>query len=264
MKIRPLIFIVSTAIIIGCGSDNRSVRIASVVDVDVPEGKKKVISVMKFEDRSIRTKDFSPWTMGIPEMIMETLAAIPYYKVVSRDYMLTSVINEQEFQLLGATDQGSAVKLGNMMNAQYIIVGSFQVFNDKLTINGKVISVETGQIVVQSSVSGNLDEFYKQQNDLALHITQGMNVYLSPESQKKLLAQYEKRETKIVEASLNNYKGEQKLEEMAVLKKKGDKGKEKEIREAAKQDFKKAIMIDKNYKKAKSNLSKVLAIPMTL
>jgi len=264
MKIMRIIFILSAIAVLGCQTDNRSVKVASVVDVDVPEGKKKVISVMKFEDRSIRTKDFSPWTMGIPEMIMETLGAIPYYKVVSRDYMLTKVINEQEFQLLGATDPGSAVKLGNMMNAQYIVVGSFQVFNDKLTINAKVISVETGQIVVQSSVNGKLDEFYKQQNDLAIHITQGMNVFLSPEARKKLLEQYEKHETKIVEASLNNYKGEQKLEEVAVLKKKGDKQKEKEKREEAKKDFKKAIMIDKDYKKAKSNLNKVMAVPMTL
>ncbi len=264
MKFKPVALMIIAAFTIGCGSDNRTVRVASVVDVNVPEGKKKVISVMKFEDRSIRTKDYSPWTMGIPEMIMETLGAIPYYKVVSRDYMLNRVIDEQQFQLLGATDPGSAVKLGNMMNAQYIVVGSYQVFDDKLTITSKVISVETGQIVVQSSVSGKLDEFYKQQNDLAINLTKGMNVYLSPEAQQKLLDQYEKRETKIVEASLNNYRGEQKLEELEVVKSQGDKDQVKAKREQAKEEFKKALQIDKNYRKAKTNLSKVLAVPMTL
>ncbi len=264
MKQGFTLFILIMAALISCQTDNRTVRVASVIDVNVPESQRKVISVMKFDDRSIKTKDYAPWSMGIPEMIMESLGAIPHYKVVSRDYLLTKVIKEQEFQLLGATDQASAVKLGNLMNAQYIVVGSFQVFNDQLIINAKVISVETGQIIIQTSVKGDLDEFYKVQNDLAVRITQGMNIYLSPEAQKKLLENYEKRETKIIEASLNNYRGEQKLEELEVQKKKGDKERVKKAREEAKENFKKAVNIDQNYKKAKGNLKKVMAIPMTL
>ena len=265
MKIRQKFLIITVIALLGCETGSRSVKVASVIDVDVPEGKKKVISVIKFEDRSIQTKDFSSWTMGIPEMIMQTLGAIPYYKVISREYLVNHVIKEQEFQLLGATDPASAVKLGNLMNAQYIVVGSYQVFKDKLMITAKVISVGTGQIIIQSSVTGLLDEFYKQQNELAIQITQGMNLYLSPDAKKKLMDQYEKQETKIVEASLNNYKGEEKLEEIAVLKEKGEKEKVKEKTIEAKQDFKKAISIDSGYQKAKKNLSKlILGAPMTL
>ena len=253
------------AVVLGCASESGTVRVASVVDVNVPDSRKKVISVMKFEDRSIRTKDFNPWSMGIPEMMMETIGAIPYYKVISREYVQKQVLKEQEFQLLGLTDPASAVKLGNMLNAQYIIIGSFQVFNDRLLITAKVLSVETGQVVVQASVQGPVEEFYKQQNDLSVRLTQGMNIYLSPEAREKLMAQYEKRETKIIEASLNNYRGEQKLEEMAVYEKKGNKEKLKVAREEAREKFKKALQLDSDYQKAKKNLSKLaLGAPMTL
>ena len=89
-----------------CATGSNSAR--SVVDVKVPDSKKRVISVMKFEDRSVKTKEYAPWSMGIPDMIMESLGAIPYYKVISREDLVNTVMKEQEFQLLGFTDPDSA------------------------------------------------------------------------------------------------------------------------------------------------------------
>lgn len=246
-------------VFISCATGQSGAR--SVVDVKVPDSKKRVISVMKFEDRSVRTKEFAPWSMGIPDMIMESLGTIPYYKVISREDLVNTVMKEQEFQLLGFTDPDSAVKIGNMSNAQFIVIGSFSVFNNTLVVSTKVLSVESGQIVVQASAKDTVDNFYVCQNDIAIKITDGMNLYLSPEAQKKLLDQYD---TRIVAASLENYRGEEKLETAAILKKKGDKEKAKELRDQAKEDFKKALDHDKSYEKAKKNLKLVLGVPMTL
>lgn len=248
--------------LVTCATDGGTTRSAAVVDVKVPDSKKKVISVMKFEDRSVKTKDFAPWTMGIPDMIMESLGAIPYFKVVSREHLVNTVMKEQEFQLLGFTDPDSAVKVGNMANAQFIVVGSFSVFNGTLIVNTKVLSVESGQIVVQASARDTVENFYVCENDIAIKIANGMNLYLSPDAQKRLLDQYD---TKVVTASLENYRGEEKLETAVVLKKKGDKEKAKELTESAKRDFKKALDHDAGYEKAKKNLSKlVLGAPMML
>jgi hypothetical protein len=171
-------------------------------------------------------------------------------------------MKEQEFQLLGLTDPDSAVKMGNMANAQYIVVGSFSVFNGTLMVTTKVLSVESGQIVVQASSKDTVDNFYICQNDIALKISNGMNLYLSPDAQKRLLDLYD---TKVVTASLENYRGEEKLETAVVLKKKGDKDRAKALTDSAKQDFKKALDHDAGYEKAKKNLSKlVLGAPMTL
>lgn len=257
-----LSMIILTTAIVSCESAGGSVRTESVISVDVPDNKKIVICVIKFEDQSIKTKDFAPWTMGIPDMIMESLGAIPYYKVLSREYIQTHVIREQEFQLLGLTDSESAVKTGNILNAQYVVAGSFSVFRESLTVNAKVISVKTGQIVVQASSRDSIDNFFKCQNDLAIKITRSMNLFMSPESQSRLLARYD---TKIREASLENYKGEVKAEEILILKKKGETQKAKQLIEEARQDFKKAVELDQKYEKAKRNLSKyVLGSPMTL
>ena len=248
--------------VLSCETGSMLVKTDPVMNVNVPDSKKTVISIMRFDDRSIDTDKFKSWSMGIPDRIMEGLGAIPYYKVISREYVVKQVMEEQTFQLLGATDPESAVKLGNILNANIIVVGSFQVFRDTLQINVKVLSVKTGQVVEQTSVAGPLNNFYTLQNQVSINIAAKMNISLTAEAKDKLVQRYD---TKILDASLANYQGEQKLEEMQVLKKQNRTDELKKKQEEAKKDFKKAIELDGDYEKAKKNLSKVgLGIPMTL
>ncbi len=261
---RKILFIVGLIVLsfFSCESGNMLVKSRSVMDVNVPDYKKKVISVMKFEDRSIGTKKYRSWSMGIPDRIMEGLGAIPYYKVISREYIVKQVLKEQEFQLLGATDSNSAVELCNLLNAHYIVIGSFQVFRNTLQITAKVLSVKTGQILQQTSAAGILDNFYTLQNRISLNIAAKMNIKLTKEAKFKLVERYD---TKNLDASLANYRGEEKLEEIALLKKQKKKKELKKKKEEAKREFKKAIKLDSNYEKARKNLSKAgLGIPMTL
>lgn len=244
--------------------------ISSGCSSSIPEkkfqGEKTVISVIKFEDRSIGTGEYESWRMGIPDMIMESLSIIPSFKVVSRDYLIKSVLKEQEFQLLGATDPASAVKLGNLLNARYIVTGSFSVFKNTLYINSKVLSVETGEIRYQTSVRGILDSFYELQNKLALDITRGLDLTLTREEKQRVIERYD---TKVVNASLANYNGEDKIEKISVLKSmKKEKENRKEIEKLkieAKENFREALRYDGDYLKAKENLGRLgLGVPMTL
>lgn len=250
------------SLVVSCETGGSYLKTESVMDLNVPDSEKKVISVIKFDDRSIGTMRYKPWRMGIPDMIMEALGAIPYYKVISRDYMTRQVLAEQEFQLLGATDQESAVKLGGLLNAEYIVTGSFQVFRNTLQIRAKVISVRTGEMIKQTSAAGKLDNFFTVQNQIAVNISTAMNLKLSEKAKSRLIGKYD---TKVLDASLANYRGEQKLEKIEVLKKKKMKTELKKVKEEAKKDFKEAIKLDTNYEKAKKNLSKIgLGIPVTL
>ncbi len=231
-----------------------------------PETGKAVISVVRFEDRSIGTKQYEPWRMGIPDMIMESLGVVPAFKVISREYMINRVLKEQEFQLLGATDPASAVKLGNLLNARYMVIGSFAVFKNTLHINAKVLCVETGELRYQVSSRGQVDNFFELQNKIALDITAGLEHSLNEETKQKVMARVD---TRIVNASLANYRGEEKVEKITVLetvkKDKDDRKTITELKKEAKQNFKEALGYDSGYQKAKENLGKLgLGVPMTL
>jgi len=109
-QLNGLLIVTLAAICISCSSGSNTVQTENVTSLNIPDSEKKVISVMKFEDRSIGTQMYRPWRMGIPDMVMESLGSIPYFRVISREYMTKQVLREQEFQLLGATDPGSAVR----------------------------------------------------------------------------------------------------------------------------------------------------------
>lgn len=252
-------------IMVGCAGypvDKQTISADPVMDVEVPDELKKIISVNKFEDRSINTTQFNPWKMGIPDMVMQSLSAMPYFKVISREYMQQQVLEEQQFQLLGLTDDATAVEIGKLLNADYIISGAFSVYEVTLQVNARCISVETGEIVSQVQSSGELRSFYVLQNQVAVEIAENMNLYVSDEARENL---NQRADTRVIEASLSNYQGEEKLETLALLESQGQRQKIEEMKEAAREDFERALSYDSDYEKAKRNLSKLaLSIPMTL
>ena len=260
-----LLSAVISGIMIGCAgypSSERTISADPVMDVEVPDELKKVISVHKFEDRSINTTQYNPWKMGIPDMVMQSLSAMPYFKVISREYIQQQVIEEQQFQLLGLTDDAAAVEIGRLLNADYIVSGAFSVYEEILQVNARCISVETGEIVSQVQSSGELRSFYILQNQVAVEIAENMNLYVSDEARTNL---NQRADTRVIEASLSNYQGEEKLETLALLESQGQRQKIEEMKEAAREDFERALSFDSDYEKAKRNLSKLaLSIPMTL
>jgi TolB-like protein len=255
--------VVLLIVLASCATEDPAVvQVEPVVDIEVPEEEKKVISVMKFDDRSIETEKFKPWQLGIPDMIMEALGAIPYYRVISREYMIEKVLDEQEFQLAGVTDATTAVRVGQLLNAEFILIGAFQVFQETLQINAKVLTVETGEIVAQANSLGALGSFYVVHNEIAIKITEAFSLDID-ETAKKMLR--EKFDTSVVDASLANYSGEEKLETIRALEREDKTEEARKVKEEARSDFETALELDSEYERARQNLTRLgLTAPMTL
>jgi TolB-like protein len=260
---KKLLWLVLVAGILGCVTESSAVvENESVVDVTVAEEDRLVVSVTRFEDRSVGTEEYRPWELGIPDVVMEALGSLPYYRVISREHMMKTILAEQELQLSGVTDAQTATRIGRLLNAEYILVGSFQVFQNQLQVGAKVLSVETGEIVTQAKTQGALEQFFSVQNEIAIRITQAFSLDLPEAAQAKLR---QRVETTVVEASLANYRGEDLLEQVQVLESQR-KGKQAEaLREKAKADFEQALSLDSEYQKARDNLAALaLAVPLTL
>jgi TolB-like protein len=265
-KIAGLPWILALALLAACttpkAATNPVLAVEPVTPLKVPDAARKVISVMKFDDRTADSAEFRAWQLGIPDMIMEALGAIPYYSVISRDYLVEKVLDEQQFQLAGVTDGATAVRIGKLLNAQYIVVGSFAVLRNNLQINAKVMSVENGEIVAQANSNGSVDAFYTLHNEIALRISEAFSIDLD-ESAKARLRQ--RHDTTVVAASLANYSGQDKVEQMKALEQQKRGAEAARAREEAKKLFETAVQQDGRYDKARRNLARLsLAIPMTL
>ena len=79
------------------------------------------------------------------------------FRVVDRRN-LDVIRAEQQFQLSGEVDDDTAVSIGHLIGAAYVITGGISPWGQAYYLRLRVIDVETGQIKIMTSVSygGNL------------------------------------------------------------------------------------------------------------
>lgn len=230
---------------------------------NTPRELRKGLLVLNFYNSTpkSRASEFQPWEYGLASMIMTDMETIGAFNIISKD-ALKDVIAEQEFQQTGMIDPKTMVKLGNLVGAHYILKGSFMEMNGTLRIETQVFSVEKGMQLQTAVVNGKTQDFFALEKELIDKITKIVDVMLTGTELQAIASNVE---TKSVEASLKNYKGELTVEEAKNLAQAGKKEEAKKLIEEAKKDFKEAVAIDPNYVKAKKNLSRIsMAIPVTL
>ena len=72
--------------------------------------------------------------------------------------MIDKIIEELKLQVSDLMDVSTSIKIGRLIGAQYIIVGSISSFKNKLILSIRILDVETGKIM---SISTGKDRFSK-------------------------------------------------------------------------------------------------------
>ncbi len=75
------------------------------------------------------------------------------YQVVERQRM-NEVIAEQDFQRLGVTQEEYAVRLGQLLNANKVFLGTSGMIQDVRVLTVRIVDVETGQVEASKRASG--------------------------------------------------------------------------------------------------------------
>jgi curli biogenesis system outer membrane secretion channel CsgG len=134
-------------------------------------GKKIPIVVMDFETR-VPGHD---WRVGrgASDMLITALFKTKKYRVYERE-RLKSIMKEQKLQMSGAVDMSTAVQIGKLVGAKYIVTGAVTEFGVaksgargggyfsvgkkwyRSTVDVRAVSVQTGEIIFADSGSGAL------------------------------------------------------------------------------------------------------------
>jgi len=134
-------------------------------------GKKIPIVVMDFET----SVPGHGWRVGqgASDMLITALVKTKKYRVYERD-RLNSIMKEQKLQMSGAVDMSTAVQIGKLVGAKYIITGAVTeygvaksgahgggLFNlgkqhYRSTVDVRAVNVQTGEIVFADTGSGAL------------------------------------------------------------------------------------------------------------
>jgi TolB-like protein len=148
---------------------------------------RKTVAILYFDNYTGKS-DYDPLGKGISSMMISDLSAVPQIQLVEREHM-QDLIKEIDAQHTKYFDSTTAVKVGKMVGAEYVVVGSFATVEPSMRIDTRVVRVETGQIVKTAEVTGDQNKFFDLEQALADKLIDGLGVAVSPEDHEKLLAQ---------------------------------------------------------------------------
>lgn len=260
---------IGSFLISGCVTIDRNTSqpwqhpIGKATNRSIPRSVRSGLAVLKFVNTTPRqhANYFQPWEYGIAAMLSTDLEETAMFNIVDR-VRLNDILREQDLQVSGLVDQRTAVVIGNLIAARYILTGSFMVVGKELRIMAQVFSVEKGIQLGAISVSGKTDNFFLVEKDLFANAVKTLQIILNDEKQAKIMRTIE---TKSVGASLKNYSGEMAMLKANEMKKLGKKKDSTMYRNDAIQKFREALNCDPRYERAKKNLARlIMAIPMTL
>jgi TolB-like protein len=149
---------------------------------------KRSIAVMYFDNMSISKdkEDLDPLSKGLASMMIQDITKAGRLRVVERD-RINFLIDELKLQQSDLTDQNTAVEMGKLVGAKTILMGGFMKLDkNNFKIYGRLVSVETSEIIKAEEVSGNPKDIFKLQKELVFKILDEMKVEVNEETRKKI------------------------------------------------------------------------------
>jgi TolB-like protein len=105
------------------------------------------VAVLDFEANNTTPGD----AVIISDLIRSSLVKSGKYSVIEKGSM-DKILAEQAFQKTGCADEGCAVKLGKVMNAKKVMIGSYGILENTRIINARIVNVETSRIEISEIV----------------------------------------------------------------------------------------------------------------
>lgn len=132
-------------------------------DTTAAEGKPRV-AVMDFTSPGAPA-DLAALGSGLQSMMTTDLAQVSSLVVVERA-RLQEIQRELRLSHSKAVDPSTAAKLGKLAGATHLVVGTFAVVGKQMRLDGRLVEVANGKVVVAASAEGEKDAFFELEKTL--------------------------------------------------------------------------------------------------
>jgi Ca-activated chloride channel family protein len=127
---------------------NRVAGLFKEISLSFPEGERAVVALAPF---AIRDGGEPPLLSYLNESALTALAGNPRLTLVERS-RLDAVRTEQRLATTGMLDADAAIGVGRLLGARYMITGQVIPMTSQVIVFGRVINVETGEILSAAQV----------------------------------------------------------------------------------------------------------------
>lgn len=124
--------------------ERMAVKLSDSYNKGAGPGTKAKIAVFKFSsDRNLEKKRVG---FAVSELLTHHLVGKAEFAVVERLEM-AKVFDELKFSLSGAVDPDNALKVGKILGADVLVLGSVEKLSSKYHINARLVKAETGEVL---------------------------------------------------------------------------------------------------------------------
>lgn len=141
------------------------------------------VTVLYFEN-STGKPEYEVLRKGLADMMVTDLVAWDGVTVLERE-KLEAVLGELKLQQSKAFDARTAVKVGKLMGAKYLLTGSMLLPGGQLQIECKLISAEDARVVAAARVQGDPDKIFELEQELIGKLTPAIDAKLADPGQRR-------------------------------------------------------------------------------
>ncbi len=127
--------------------------------------KKPTVAILYFDDND-QGGELSMLKKGQAQMLITDLVGHPNVRLVERAQM-QEIFDELKLNASKKVDPDTAVKIGKILGAQYVMVGAYFVITSQLVISARLINVSTTDTVSSVRVLGKPDNFFELEGELS-------------------------------------------------------------------------------------------------
>lgn len=118
-------------------------------------------------------EDFEALRVGLQQILMTELARNPAMRVVERS-QLNALMAEQD--LGDRLDPNTAARVGQIVGARYMVLGSFMDFFGDFRLDARIVNTETSELVKAIGLRERREDLYQLIVDLASQLTTDVNL----------------------------------------------------------------------------------------
>jgi len=148
----------------------------------------KRIAVLPF-NVSASNDEYKSLSTGIPEMLMTDLGKSKRITFIER-LQIEKALKELGLAMVGVVDEKTAVKVGEWLGCEDIIIGNVSVLLNNIRIDARVIDLKTGRLIESSKIEGKTSEIFRLTDQLAsnlLYVLTNESMSFRDTSEEKIL-----------------------------------------------------------------------------
>jgi len=142
------------------------------------------LAVAYFDNNS-GDAQYDPLRKGLADMLITDLFTLSSLKVVERE-KLNAVVDELKLGQTKLVDKTTAVKMGKLLSAEYVLTGGLTVSKQTLRLDARVFKVEDGGMVATRRVEGSTEDFFSVEKDLVDALVKDLSLQVAPGERSKL------------------------------------------------------------------------------